>query len=322
MPLRQPAPSQARGAMLRAAAVSEMPINRMAHAHELARAEDLGYRMVGHLPLPPWRPPPVRPYYVPRDATGMGPVCPFAFASPDADAPSLPLVFETQAEPLVSAAECSMVVDEARAHIAAGGRGATFSYTETSRNIAVHELPRTQQWLNAEGLPRVSALAGTCFGEAAIGDLRRLRIYRALVVQYDAAAGLTHQEMHRDHSLLTCVITLNDRSEYRGGGTMIEALGHSFAPDRGHALLAASALRHAGHTIEAGERWVMVLFLACEEMRYGENVRHFTARATSRLLEGDRAGAEHCLTLARAMCDDCDPQLRMGLPPETMNTGR
>ena len=84
----------------------------------------------------------------------------------------------------------------------------------------------------------------------------------------------------------------------------------------------ASALRHAGHTIEAGERWVMVLCLACEEMRYGENVRHFTARATSRLLEGDRAGAQHCLTLARAMCDDCDPQLRMGLPPETMNTGR
>jgi len=320
MPMRQPAaPSLGRGAMLRNAAFTEFRQNSMAHAQELLRAEDLGYRPVSSLPLPPWRPPPVRPYYVPRDATGMGPVCPFALAAPDPEASALPLVFETYAEPMASMDECSMVVDEARAHIASGGVGATFSYTETSRNIAVHSLPRTQQWLNSCLLPRVSALAGMCFGEAAIGDLRRLRIYRALVVQYDAAAGLTHQEMHRDHSLLTCVITLNDRGQYRGGGTMIEALGQAFAPDRGHALVAASALRHAGHTIEAGERWVMVLFLACEDMRYGENVRHFVGRATGRLMEGDRQGAAHFLSLARAMCDDCDPQLRAGLPPEAMS---
>jgi len=176
-------------------------------------------------------------------------------------------------------------------------------------NIAVADLPATLSWLNTEGLPRVAALAGKCFGEGAIGAAQDLLIYRALVVQYEWAAGLTHQEVHRDGSLLTCVVTLNDQHEYEGGGTYIEDLGYALAPPAGHAVLQAAALRHAGHFISSGERWVLVLFLISAEMREGEHIRLLKARAQRLSDEGDEAGEMHLLNLARDLCEDCDHEL-------------
>jgi hypothetical protein len=221
----------------------------------------------------------------------------------------LPLVFET-VEPLFSADECQLVVDEAAAHLDAGKAGSGFTFSDTSRSAAVADLPRTLNFLNGGAFARVAAAATAYYGRAAIGDPTGLRLYRAIVVHYDAAAGLTHQVVHRDHSLVTCVVTLNERCEYTGGGTWLEDLGQAIAPERGCALMQASALRHGGHTIESGVRWVMVLFLVAEEMRFGEHKRHFAARAQHELAKGDRDAATHTITLARAMCADTDPQIR------------
>ena len=77
----------------------------------------------------------------------------------------------------------------------------------------------------------------------------------------------------------------------------------ALAPPQGHAVLAASALRHAG------ERWVLVLFIISREMKYGEHVRHFKARALRAAEEGDEDEEIKCLTLARALCDDADHEL-------------
>ena len=252
-------------------------------------------------------------YGVPSAATGMGSACPFLTAAIGEQPPpprqlELPLVFCTDG-PLVTAEECASIVHETSQHIAGGGSSSGFTLADTNRNIAVADLPGTQSWLNEVGLPRVAAMMGKCFGEVAIGDPRELFVYRALVVQYDAAAGLTHQEVHRDGSLVTCVVTLNQREEYTGGGTYIEALDRAFAPDMGCGVLQASALRHAGHTIDSGERWVLVLFISAARMKYGEHVRHLKARAQRLSEEGDVEGEVRCLTLARTLCDDADHEL-------------
>ena len=101
-----------------------------------------------------------------------------------------------------------MIIGETAAHIAAGNDafGSGFTLAATNRNIAVADLPKTLEWVNEHGFPRVAALLGTCYSAEAIGDPAQLRIYRALVVQYDSADGLTHQEVHRDGSLVTCTI--------------------------------------------------------------------------------------------------------------------
>ena len=100
------------------------------------------------------------------------------------------------------------------------------------------------------------------------------------------------------------MVPLSARDEYEGGGTYVEPLGQAFALDQGCALLHPSAVRHAGHRITSGHRWVLVLFIIAEEMRYGEHVRHFKARALRCHDEGDEEGDRLYMTLARAMCDD------------------
>lgn len=288
--------------------------NAEMHMAELKASAELGYQRISKVPDPPKSLSGIRPFYVPPHATGIGPACPFATSLPANSEGNLPLVFETIG-PLFSSEECQAMIDEARGYAAAGRSGSTFTMDDTSRSFAAAQLPDTLAFLNDEGFPRVAALAGACFGESVVGDPKDLVLYRALVVQYDAAAGLTHQPVHRDHSLVTCVVTLNERTEYSGGGTYIEALDDAFAPPRGHALLQASALRHSGHTIESGERWVLVLFLmSARELRDGEHVRYLKARAQNLLeeaAEGDDAYDElqRCSTLARAMCGESDHEL-------------
>lgn len=279
--------------------------NEAAHARDVAQSTQIGYQRLGELSSDEL--PAITSFEVDRAATGMGSACPFSAHDPLGTSP-LPLLFQTDA-PLIAHEECQAIIDEARAHIYRGGGGSGFTLADTNRNLAVADLPKTLRWLNLKGLPRVAAMAGACFDEGAIGPAKDLLIYRALVVQYDAAAGLTHQEIHRDGSLVTVVVALNDRSEYSGGGTFIEALGRPFALPRGHGLLQASALRHAGHAISSGERWVLVLFLISERMKFGEHLRHFKTRAHRLVEEGDAAGELRCLSLARALCDDMDPDL-------------
>ena len=48
----------------------------------------------------------------------------------------------------------------------------------------------------------------------AVADARSLWVYRGLVINYDAHAGLTHQPIHRDGALISCVVPLSTRDEY------------------------------------------------------------------------------------------------------------
>ena len=173
----------------------ELRLNTLEHSREIDESCRMGYVRTGAYPPPPnWTPPRVQPYYVSAASTGMGPVCPFALAAPDRAATAgLPLVFVTL-DPLFSAAECQMVIEEAKALTAVGGGGSDFTLSDTSRNIAVADLPATRAWLNEVAHARLAKLAADCYGEVAIGAGSELHLYRALVVQYDAAQGLTHQQ--------------------------------------------------------------------------------------------------------------------------------
>ena len=117
-----------------------------------------------------------------------------------------------------------------------------------------------------------------CF-PGAVDRAEHLWVYRGLVICYDADAGLTHQPVHRDGALISCVVPLSASSEYEGGGTYVEPLERAFALEQGCALLHPSAIRHAGHRITSGQRWVLVLFLNGLELSEGDHGRRFHARA-------------------------------------------
>ena len=116
------------------------------YKEDLFAAAQLGYKQIHALPAAPWTPPPVQVHHVRPEATGMGPVCPFANALPvharDRQG-RLPLVFETTA-PLMSASECEQIIREARARTAREGSGTGFSYDVTTRSHAAADLPRCE----------------------------------------------------------------------------------------------------------------------------------------------------------------------------------
>ena len=237
--------------------------NVAAHATELADSADLGFaRAASGVPVPL-----THSFQLDRAALGMGRACPFE---------SDELVFATDTA-IFSEDECSAVRNEAAAKIAAGAKS-TFTMTDTNEDVGLHDLPETLRWLNDGAFARVTSLAAKCF-PGAVDDPTKLFVYRGLCIHYNAAAGLTHQPIHRDGALISCVVPLSKCDEYDGGGTYLEPLGRSFALEQGHALLHPSSVRHAGHRITSGERWVMVLFMNHVEMRYGEHGRRFRARA-------------------------------------------
>ncbi|KAL3895407.1 MAG: hypothetical protein SGPRY_013521, partial [Prymnesium sp.] len=174
---------------------------------------------------------------------------------------------------------------------------------DTNRDVDVHSLPLTQRLLNRALLSSIYPLAAHSY-PTAVGSATDLFVYRSLVVQYDALAGLTHQPVHRDASFLSLIISLSAPDEYSGGGTWIEPLQTAIAPAQGHVLMHPSAVRHAGGRISKGERWVLVVFLGHAKMRFSEHGRRFKARAARAAEEGRRQEELHLLSQALQVCPD------------------
>ena len=199
----------------------------------------------------------------------------------------------TTAEPLVTLEECDAIVDESEvatgsialcpppfrllpltvaASVAfvqewatrAGGWTSTRHFNHPTIDIPLSELPRTRALLNERVLPeRIYPMLGQAF-ENSLPNWRALRVADAFVVKYDAAGGQTKLAPHRDGSVLSFNIALNERGEYEGGGTWFEGLGQSLPIDKGHVCAHASGVFHGGHPITSGVRYILVAFVICE----------------------------------------------------------
>lgn len=291
-----------------------LALNRRAHAEETRDSLELGYTPTSS-PVRRRSLPTLIARELPRNALGFGRGGFGPFASGK-------LVFETR-QPLVRPAVCAAILREAKRAMAAGA-SSSFTMTETNRDVPVHELPRTLRWLNAFlsavlepavrqaygdravdgrlGSWRLRRRGGRAGGDGSGARAGQLVVYRALVVQYDAAARLTHQPVHRDAALLSVIVPLNCRSDYEGGGTWIEPLGKAIALPKGHMLLHPSAVRHGGNRLTAGERWVLVVFLSTRRPRHVEHSRRFKERARARGEMGDLNGELTELRHALRLC--------------------
>lgn len=206
-----------------------------------------------------------RAAYAPREQDGAAPMEPWrfddeSFASPFA-ACGLAGVHSTRA-PVVSRAECDALIAEASDAITSG-LSSSFTFTAASRLGEVHasDLPRARVWLSRALPERFWPLLGSRFG----ADPARLVVYDCLVVRYSAADGGVRQPVHRDAALYTINVPLSAPSSFEGGGTWFELTREVARLERGHALAHASELRHAGHRLRAGERWVLVLFAIVDD---------------------------------------------------------
>jgi tetratricopeptide (TPR) repeat protein len=222
-------------------------------------------------------------------------------------------IFETQM-PLFSKEECESLISEAKATIVAGLQKDNSEAEEGTANSSSSSYARTNSQL---GEARVSQLPKGC---AMLGQALRERLGPMLESRYGISSNdivlydglvLSHvgpsqsQPVHRDASLLTINVALSPLSKYGGGGgTYFEGLvldhdeNHSesnnsindedgnkrnglLKMDQGHVMCHSSGVRHAGHGIESGERWVLVLF--CLSKSHVELARRCHAIGLERL---------------------------------------
>ena len=155
----------------------------------------------------------------------------------------------------------------------------------------VRDLPQSSRAL-AGLLPRLAVVAtaayptmyfGGCLSHDALPT--ELRVYNALVVKYNASAGLDRMEAHGDHSLLTINIALS--AGHEGGGTWFKdalcgvgEIGRVVQPpDVGHAVIHPGALWHSGAVVTAGCRYILVVFL--QSVNYVDHTQCLLERATT-----------------------------------------
>jgi len=130
--------------------------------------------------------------------------------------------------------------------------------------------------------------------------------------RYDAGHGGTRQPPHRDGSLLSCNVALSAPSDFEGGGTHFEALGGApLQLEQGRAMCHASGIRHSGHPITSGQRWVLVIFVnARQAVMHARRCcdRGITLRQEGRLFEA----LEEFAAAAEAAPEDHETRLGLG----------
>ena len=139
------------------------------------------------------------------------------------------------------------------------------------------------QWFRERLLPDIAyPLLSNAFGytlpaslTASIVDLKfGLRVVDAFIVKYNAAEGQRELRPHRDGSVFSFNVALNELDEYDGGGTSFRLLQRGqdsnnataavIRSDRGRILAHSSALVHGGNPIESGIRYVLVAFVSVD----------------------------------------------------------
>ena len=198
--------------------------------------------------------------------------------------------------PLVDVEVCDNIVAECEAYTKNIGGWTTRRHENyPTTDIPIFKLPGTIKWFKEKLLPDIAfPFVAKAFeysfpenllrvgtnGEkmsASVGLGIGLRVVDAFVVKYNATAGQRELKQHRDGSVFSFNVALNDLSEYSGGGTSFRILQRHesnalndkssyIRSKKGHILAHSSALVHGGHPINAGVRYLLVVFVSVDPL--------------------------------------------------------
>ena len=96
--------------------------------------------------------------------------------------------------------------------------------------------------------------------DATKGEFVEIKHRDLFFVKYDMLKQ-RELKLHRDGSMVSFNILLNDSSEFEGGGTFFDKTGKVIEIDRGDCVIHSGRVLHAGHPITKGKRYILVGFL-------------------------------------------------------------
>jgi len=187
--------------------------------------------------------------------------------------------------------ECAEVVAMAEAYFAErGGWTQLPSGRYQIDGFWIKDVPPVKAWFDARLKTTLFPTLVALYPEF-VDDVAHLCMDSAYVFKYNPETG-GQSDIHTDSGCLTFTIALNPKEEYDGGGTWFENLGPQgtvVEMDVGQVTFRPGGVRHQGHAITRGRRYVIGGFM----MHRGkvEVVRQLLVQGTARALAGDPEGA-------------------------------
>lgn len=184
-----------------------------------------------------------------------------------------------QVPPLVSPAECALLVRAASRQAAKIGWGAVQHVNYVTEDVKVSALddPDADNVFRSRIEEPLRERIAQGFGLPREG----VQVADAFVVRY-CQDGQKALAAHRDGSIVSTIVSLSGAEEYAGGGTDID--GTTYRPAQGGALVFGGARMHSGVPITAGSRYILTIFWRCQGLKQCEC--HYLTAAEEPLWEG------------------------------------
>ena len=213
----------------------------------------------------------------------MGAVPPEDFASEFAF--PLDLIKVTE-DPVVDPLEAAAAIAIAKSEGVDGNEYTSGKYKLGGDWLA--KMDATRAWFNGQLEDRVFPAIAASFPEI-VSSPSALRAHSVAMLKYNATHPRT--DVHIDNGILALTLALSPAGDYAGGGTFFEHLGENalVEMDAGHATWRPGSVRHGGHRVTGGERYIIGAFLLLEDRV--EHVRRLKNRGAERRTAGDFAGA-------------------------------
>ena len=212
----------------------------------------------------------------------------------------LDLIKVSQGEPLFSQEEAAEVIRKAEMEGVDQNEYRSGKYKLGGDWL--ENLPETRQWFNRRLETTFFPMFAKLFPEI-VSSPSVLRAHSVSLLKYNSSHPRT--DVHVDNGILALTVAMTPQTEYSGGGTFFEHMGvqNVLPMDVGHATLRPGSIRHGGHRVTSGTRYILGCFLLLEDRV--EHVRRLKNRGSALRRHGDLEGAAKHFEWALALNPKC-----------------
>ncbi|KAL9190308.1 hypothetical protein ACHAXT_007519 [Thalassiosira profunda] len=217
----------------------------------------------------------------------------------------LDLIKVTEGAPLFSAEESARVIRQAEEEGVDKNEYKSGKYKLGGDWLV--NLPNTRSWFNSKLEHVLFPLLHHLFPEI-IRSPAVLRAHSVSLLKYNHTHSRT--DVHIDNGILALTLAMTPQSEYTGGGTFYEHMGadNVLPMDVGHGTFRPGSVRHGGHRVTSGTRYILGAFLLLED--HVEHVRRLKNRGSELRTSGDLQGAINHFEWALALNPRCTTCLK------------
>jgi len=217
----------------------------------------------------------------------------------------LDLIKVTEGTPLFSAEESARVIQQAEEEGVDKNEYKSGKYKLGGDWLV--NLPQTRSWFNSKLEHVLFPLLHHLFPEI-VRSPSVLRAHSVSLLKYNHTHPRT--DVHIDNGILAMTLAMTPQSEYTGGGTFYEHMGagNVLQMDVGHGTFRPGSVRHGGHRVTAGDRYILGAFLLLED--HVEHVRRLKNRGAELRTKGDLEGATNHFEWALALNPRCTTCLK------------